>query len=222
MVSVRIAITHAQWDEERRGYMAAITRRLGCLPYEVVKDYDRVYWHTARRAWEISRTMDETHLLVLSDDMLPCDNFCRLLNGALAARPTDIIAIFSMRQALPEARQAGLHWVRTSEGAWGGSMVMPAALWHDLLVWERANVQPGYPHDDSRIKLYAENHGLPIMLTAPALVQHLGAATSLLGFSNSRRVASWLADGSDIDWNTDALPRAGGSISHWKQEALIS
>lgn len=153
--------------------------------------------------------------------MLPCPNFLSLLNGAVEARPDSMICFFSMRGVLLEAKDQGLSWIETENGLWGGAMVMPTDYIPQWLKWERANVKPDYPWDDTRMKLWAEHAVIPRFITAPSLAQHEGAAVSLVGNANRRRVSPWVSDGSPVDWSTDAIRRKAYIPQSLKDEALL-
>src|SRR5438270_2014688 len=106
---------------------------------------------------------------------------------------------------LREARDKGFAWIKTPDGAAGGATLMPIDLAWDFLLWEGREIDPAYPHDDVRIKLYAWKEKLDIWITAPSLCQHEGVE-SLMGHPKSiggkPRRSAWVADSTQrIEWD---------------------
>jgi hypothetical protein len=81
------------------------------------------------------------------------------------------------------------------------------AYWRAMGVFERRYVKDDRRHqsDDTRIALWVKHTRLPIYMTAPCLVEHVAPADSLIGHNNRKRVATWLADGSPIDWMSGTI-----------------
>src|SRR5438445_11959069 len=108
----------------------------------------------------------------MADDQIPCPGFLSYLYGAVDYERDAIIAYWTMRNTpLREARDKDFSWIKTPDGAAGGATVMPIDLMWDFLLWEGREIDPAYPHDDVRIKLYAWKEKLDIWITAPSLSQ---------------------------------------------------
>jgi hypothetical protein len=210
VIDLRVAITHYPVGD-RPGWLQ---EQLGLLERRPNVCVDTVGYRLEnyRCAWDVA-LRGGTHLAVLSDDMLPCPNFEAQLAAALRVRPRSVICLFTMRQILEDARELGYSWIETDNCAWGGAMVMPCDLWTEMATWERWNVIDDAEHqsDDTRIALWVRATKRRIYLTAPSLVQHVGAGASTVGHSNVRRVSSWVADMEPIDWDTPSL--RGGSCA---------
>jgi hypothetical protein len=209
-----VMIQHSPWDEQRRAWVIEQRRRIPCA--EVVEDTCRSgSWPTYREAWlkGLLRAEREgkTHVLVLTDDMVPCPNFCELASGAVSARPDMPISFFSMRRCIREALEDGLHWVQINDGFWGGASLLPAADIAAFLRWETETIDPDYRSADRRVAAWILETGRCVNVTAPSLLEHAGAAHSTIGNSNWRRHATAFATGRPIDWKTEAL-RASGTL----------
>ena len=215
MIVLSAAISHADWIEQRRIWAREIQR---AVPGAVlVRDTKRNLWDTTKRTWhQALRKRNVTHVVAMQDDMLPCPNFLSLLYGALEARPAAIVCYFSMRQALLTAQAQGISWLYGPDCTWGGTTVLPSDLAIEFLLWERKNIDPMFKSADRRLVLFCREHGLPVYVTAPSLVQHEGAEQSLIGHpakvGNLTRRSPWVSDGSFVAWDTTGVLRLSGTV----------
>lgn len=171
-------------------------------------------WPTARRAW-LNYPKTATHRLVIQDDVFPCVDFLTGAAAALAARPDVPVSFYANRQAIGEAREKGVHWAAINDGCWGQAMCLPTTLIPSLMEWVDHHIDPSFKHDDTRITMWCLETGQRVWCTAPSLVEHIGAAHSILGQSNKNRVARWFigADESalSIPWETPGHVKGPGS-----------
>lgn len=165
-------------------------------------------WPTIRRAWLTAISVpDATHAMVWNDDMSAVPDFWDGAKEAIATKPDSTISYFSMRRvAVTKARDKGLSWTASDTYTGGGCLVMPVEVARDWLRWDAAHMDQSYPHDDWRISMYHVKHGKLIWSTVPCLMEHAGAAQSMLGHGGDmRRTAAWLAtSGKGIDWSLGA------------------
>lgn len=200
-----------------------VARQRALLPQvEVIRDPEREgVWPTTLRAYErldVFAPPGTTHVLVLQDDMLPCDDFDEHLTAALTAVPEAPVALFTMRKVIDEALAEGKHWAVTGDGTWGGSTALPHPWVRPFIDWAIECVEPGYKHDDRRLAAWLHWTGrTPVWHTAPPLLQHVGAGESLLGQSNATRVsrAFLLHPPEPFDWTRgiDAPAKGAGMSS---------
>jgi hypothetical protein len=215
-----IVLWHSAFNVQRRLRRVEIEQKLGGyrafdragVNYSVSADpVGWGCWPSWRKAALVSlRDPAATHHLILGDDMLPCRGFLAAVTGVIAAAPDHWINLFSMRGSQAEARAAGLHWVVSAEGLWGGSYIVPTERLGAFLEWERQVCDPKQKNlADYRASLYVQLMGQRVWQTAPSLVQHIEPSGSLVGHNNARRVAGWFVDDgsvADIDWTLPERP----------------
>lgn len=205
-VSIGVTIVHAPWDARRRAWVAGIRREMpGAV---VVPDNDRRgLWHTCKRGWMAAAlARGATHALPLADDMLPVRGCMASLRNAVAVQPEAILVLHTARPTVVAAAlESGTRWATGQNAVWGGAMLMPAPWVFDFLKWEAANIKPDYPHDDTRLKLWAMTHDRPVYVLVPSLVEHVGWDASIVGHGLLNRRTILLADdAAAIDWSVGA------------------
>ena len=66
-------------------------------------------------------------------------------------------------------------------------------------------MDPQYPHDDGRLAMWAIINQIKVWVTVPSLLEHAGAARSVMGHSGGitrNRVAAWYDERpGSIDWS---------------------
>jgi hypothetical protein len=197
------------------------TIREKTVSFHIERDTEkRGVWPTVRRAWKRGIYSDSTHHVVLQDDALASKNFLETARTLCALKPDDLICYFSIRKAATDCQAAGKHWFTTNEGAFGISLCFPKPFLRGLLEWEKKNVDPACPHDDTRVANYLRwgpGKGKKVWHPCPSLIEHAAPADSVLGHNNSNRVAKvWVGtrDPLTIDWAKDAEdPHVGGGSS---------
>jgi hypothetical protein len=217
-VSIALSVIHAAWSPARRVMMMDLERKIGgrsvieseTVGYRVSKDMDkRGVWPPAKAAWQFVASTSATHGLVIQDDAIPCTDFLKGVRQAISERPDDPICYWSMRRnIISRARDQGSSWFTSADAVMGIALSMPVPMISDFLCWQAQHVDPALPDDDRRLCLYLV-YGAKRRLwtTVPSLVEHAAPSESLLGNGNSRRVATWWADGTSattIDWSQGA------------------
>jgi FAD/FMN-containing dehydrogenase len=134
-------------------------------------------WANARECWldgayDGARRRDVTHVLVCHDDAIPTQGLAESIRSAVAARPHDIISLFSTRSELSEWGPRGYSWIAYSTFCWGLGVVMPVAIARHFVEWCDYHIDPAWRADDTRITLYACANERLIYCTAPSLLQH--------------------------------------------------
>lgn len=173
---------------DRAEFVARMQSALG-VEVPVVWEEGRGMWDTGRRAWEYPT--DATHRIVLQDDLGICQDFLAAAERIAAVHPAAPVSFYANRQAVDDARAAGVHWALISAGCWGQALMLPAALGRDFTVWADRVLAADLKTYDGRMAMFLLARKMPVWCTVPSLVEHLGAADSLIGFSNKRRVARW-------------------------------
>lgn len=177
-------------------------------------------WRTYRHALETIPRGNDTHLLILQDDVLLCDHFVPAVHAAIAARPDRLLSFFVAGQpfdhveAVWKASALGEHWAVLPNERW-----CPAIA----LAWPRRHIAPCLAYvdtkkwpvtfraDDEIIGRYLREGALECALASvPSLVEHpdlvpsIVAARRASGGINPNRIATcFIQDGcnaAEIDW----------------------
>jgi hypothetical protein len=151
---------------------------------------------------------------VLQDDVKVCRGFYETMLALAAARPDDPISGFLPRASVDKAHQLGLRWVRTRRFLWGQCLMMPRDLGDAAVEWIDRNEggeisarDDWRSHDDVRLASFFSASRLPVYVTVPNVVEHIGDELgSVLGHhgpAGKRRARVWLGDqpGTEVDWS---------------------
>lgn len=208
-VSLEVAIAHCPWDAERRANLVAMRRRMESAQAErgrhihISNDVEGPgnlgcrgnIMRSIRMAALAANANGSTHILSMSDDMLPCADFIPTLEDAISVHPDAMIGLYCARPGTLEAVQAGHPWVRTRSGIAGGSIVAPAGWFSRCAEWVEANLHRDktcicHGWDDYPIAMYGRSiEPIEFWLTAPSLVQHMSPSTSVMKHNNANRVS---------------------------------
>jgi len=201
---------HASFDKQRRDAVQQLQFQLfsqGCeenwLSLSVTKDnVGRGSWWTAKKCWEAGSTSNASHHLLLQDDIVVCNNFVNGVKKVIDAYPDEIISLFhGPRKSFNNSARWGL-----SEGVWGQGVVMPVPMVQEFLKWESENISTDFPHDDSRVSLFAIKTKRYVKVPFPNLINHRDIEVkSVLGHKWIRpRISSDFMgerNPEDFDWN---------------------
>lgn len=226
-VNLSICIAHAAHRPERKDTLRRLMSSIELGPGDSLAIEDRP--GTPReyldRQWEKALAGDDTkptptHVVLLNDDVVPCENFIETLRAAIAARPGEIIALTNHHEdAAPQAKKRDLRWLVTADMLVGQAYVVPrgtlieALSWGQKhLKWERRDLDPNhrlYLSEEHILITYALCHDRRIWHTIPALVDHAPEheAPSLFGHAGdwARRVIVPPRTPMPTDWDTDAV-----------------
>lgn len=181
------AVMHVPDSAVRRAMLSGLLIRMGqdvvrdrLDGFTVVKDAKREgVWPTARKAW-LSAAGSATHHLVIQDDAILCLDFIIGVERLVECAPESPILMYDMTKATTEALSKGTNWIVRSSMSTALAVVMPVDMAIAAIKWADANVVPSLVHDDVRFSMYFQDHKIPILSTAPSLVDH-GGDESLVG-----------------------------------------
>ena len=168
-------------------------------------------WNGAKTTL-LSYNKTHTHMLVLQDDVLPCKDFIKTVEKIIEILPDQPITLFSNKEAILEAKNRGINWVKLRKWLMAQTYIMPISIIEDFLIWEARHIKPEIYYDDNRWAMYFFYHKKRVWATAPSLVEHLGwNNTSLRNYTPSfifeprNRMAKWFIgfenSGLSIDWS---------------------
>ena len=213
--TIRYACTHVPGDPVRD---ATVARQLELIPDLIIVEDSALsgVWPTTEVAYLkcLADLKGATHILILQDDMYPCDTFIENARLAATAVPNKPVQLFSMRKGIQEAAARGDRWVRSPCGVWGGSTILPVEWIQPFLKWIRKCVRPDAPGtDDGRLGLYLHANNLgDTWHTCPPLLQHVCAPASLIAHNNATRISSaYRRDQPVYDWTVVGDPPTQGS-----------
>jgi len=124
-----------------------------------------------------------THLCILQDDVLPCTNFEKRVEDAVAGRPADVISLFvgglsgRTQKEFLVALKSGNPWsqVYFREIHHVVATVWPVKMAQDFLDWFATARVPGPKNprsDDAVVGYWARKNRITFWATVPCLVEH--------------------------------------------------
>lgn len=164
-----------------------------------------------------------THRLCIQDDALPCAEFCKLAEAAIAERPEDLIAFFVPGRTLYRRMMAKVHakgerwwqmpntnWVPTVALSWPVELAADFVAYGEQITETREHRGLTTQADDPYVGAWRMARKVAVWATVPCLVQHPDVEESLFrpGFkgkagANRARVAALYVD--DCDQPTERL-----------------
>lgn len=207
---------------KRRDHVEQMIPKLdiGKRSFQVVYDHhSEGLWANAQRAW---RAYDPkaTHHLVIQDDLAVCKDLIAGAEKALAVAPRGVVSLFSGSGMIKDALERDVSWAVTPTVSWAQALTLPVDMIEPWLDWCLVNVRQHYKYDDARLAMYCLEHDLRVWHTCPTLVEHLGAAESLIGGAASiggrpRHGVAFIGEDRsalEIDWKKGAEkpPRYSG------------
>lgn len=163
-------------------------------------------WHLARWALEDAIKEGADYVCVLQDDCLPCWDFDTVLRKVLEAQPDEAICLYSNNNRAHEARQNGMSWYTSLNGA--VQVTLPVKLAKEFLEFvDRYHPKaPEFP-EDTNLDIFCMATKRLIWTTAVSLIDHQNPP-SLQGHDDHdfrRPAIPPYEDMGQIDWKTNAL-----------------
>ena len=155
---------------------------------------------------------NNSHVLVLQDDVLPCRDLLRTATKLIELIPDKPISLFTNRDPVMTARAFGKHWMTVKTWFMSQAYILPSEFIKDFLAWDEIHYRTDKRKaDDEHLALYCYYNEIPVWTTSPSLVDHLGWRTTTIGDRNNKdylemthRVAKEFIgfenSGLDIDW----------------------
>lgn len=166
-------------------------------------------WQCCRHVL-LSAEDDETHLLVLQDDVLPCKDFLLTVDYLIKQRPDEHISIFSNHDNIDIAYAEKINWLKLRVWFMAQAYIIPVKRAKEMVAWIDENVKSDVALDDDRMATYIWFNQLFVYVTVPSLVEHIGwNDTTLRVYKNdlkkkvhrmARRFIGFEKSGMDINW----------------------
>ena len=153
-------------------------------------------WRAAREGWLCwhngmvdlyEEAQTASHIVVLQDDVLPCDDFVPRVKAALDEEPWAVVTFFSRNRKVQESAVRGKRWatIPASQFLMAQAVAIPLE-WVQGFV-DFADYCDPVLGDDARIKRWCREARRPIMATVPSLVEHAEVASCIKGRSTRRQ-----------------------------------
>lgn len=213
---------HVRWMEGELSRLIAEARALGChtLPPFVSVDTDsKGCWWNNRRCWQtlLHSRIKATHCLVVQDDVKFCRGFIKAVHKIIEVRPDGPVGFYMSRHAVTVAREADVRWLASKNFLSSIATLIPAPLVAEALDWIAATSATNKEllaewshHDDVRFNAFFKAKNIPVHVTIPNLVEHVGHQEAIGSVLNhygaiDRRMSRWYIgddiDASEIDWD---------------------
>jgi hypothetical protein len=208
-VKLAVATIHCPVNSQRMDWLYDQEKVLANDPrvtWFVSEDlYRNGVWWNYRQAAERLVTTGATHVLVLQDDLLLCDNFLDGCFRLIELKPDRLVSIFYMRPKVALAcEEADTGWFVGIDLVYGGQFLCPIEFLRDFLPWVDRYVRPELKHDDVRWRIWSRySPASPREVWTPvgSLLQHRGRGRSLMGHNNpGNRAPRFCGDANDVDW----------------------
>lgn len=187
-----------QHHPSRAYLLARLLPRLG-TDYRVV--IDPMAAHPFRSAWHAyhacleSLALDDTHLLIIQDDAIPCDGYIDALHAAISSQPDRVIVTCVCGNAKRNCRRmylacdAGYSFAELDANEWCPTVATcyPAEVVYRLRDWIARRTMPEFQQaDDSVIGEFLLSSGIGALMTVPSLVDHPDDTVSLVAPDDTR------------------------------------
>lgn len=162
----------------------------------------------ARFVWRQPIKNDESHRLVLQDDVWPCNNFIANCKQIIANYPDAIIGLFPNADLslTPSLREKTARFIKSKTSPYwhvrfitGAGIIMPSKYIDDCWSWIDSN-RPDEVDDDRAITDYAKAHKIELLTTIPVLIQHIGDI-SVVNANRSVRRTQFFEDDPSPNWD---------------------
>lgn len=216
MVEVRARV---QAHPSRAHLLPDLLNRLEPLPVEVFTHESHPPSPWAGYKLCLADIPDCSHLLVVQDDTVPCENFAQAAQAVAAAQPDHPVCLYLSRlprDASSRAEKAMKMNRRYIQLSWRSFLPIVAVLWPRAKAAEFAEWADQHPQlpgqreprsDDAMAGMWKMRERQTVLATVPSLVEHPDREPSIIGKraawgKDKGRCALLLAeDGLAFDWS---------------------
>jgi len=187
-------------------------------------------WNCAKNCL-LSAEPEETHLVIMQDDILFCKDFITTINHLITLLPDEIITLFSNNEHIDLALKKNIHWLKLKVWFMAQCYIIPVKVALEMTDWIENYVKDTVQLDDDRMATYCFYTGRHVYATAPSLVEHLGFAhTTLRSYTDdfklkslhrlARKFIGFETSGMSIDWRNTI--QSALIISEGKESQFIN
>lgn len=164
-------------------------------------------WPSTRKLMVQLIQQKADYLILCQEDILPCDKFMQRIRQVINAIPDKIISLYHPRAWKDRTEYAIKHgesWITSHNHPGSPCMIFPHQTAVEFLLWESQHIDDGVKYEEPRLWAFINSCGDGLFYsTRPALVQHLGAEVSSLGFNHKGKITDDFIDdlpSPEIDW----------------------
>ena len=154
---------------------------------------------------------DDTHMLIVQDDVLPCKHLTETAERLAELRPNNPITLFTNRPRVEQCKAQGLPWLRVGKWLMTQAYIVPIPMIVEFLKYCDEHIDDKIYYDDNRWAMFCWYNKIDVFATAPSLVEHLGWNSTSHGHYNADhdfeprlRMAKWFLgfenSGMDVNW----------------------
>jgi hypothetical protein len=210
-ISVEACILHYE-TEDRKANPGIIAQLLG-VDVKVYTSYEPIgTWRAARHAM-LHINQISSHILILENDVIPCQNVMPAVAKIASLLPDDVISLFAGAPVTRKAYTEGRHLFRQDGSTSGQALLIPRSLIGGIIEWGAKNdskiSRPSHAGLDLRVIGYLMESGKTPIHTAPCLVEYVGVKSTMgnrfTGNRWSKTAAVFLGvdfDAMTIDWES--------------------
>lgn len=139
--------------------------------------------YTAKKAWLSPIAKDESHRLVVQDDIEVCDDFVKIVQQIINAHPDKVISLFPYRyqRKIIELENINTPYI-TANIMSGCAIIMPTKYIQECFEWIDSNCTS--TEDDWCINEFCKYKKIDVITTIPSIVQHIGNVSLIGHISN--------------------------------------
>ena len=154
----------------------------------------------ALRIWGTPLEHDETHLLVLQDDVEVVDDFVEIANICINQFPKAIFGYFNYVLRNEDKINNSPYVLMRNCNVKGESILMPKEYINGYIAFYEENLKAlNYPHDDATCRMYALLNDIPVFSTIPCLVNNLCPTDSVMGHNDANHYSRvWMGKTVDV------------------------
>lgn len=150
---------------------------------------------------KLSTLSNISHVIILQDDALPCDNFQEICDNIIQSHPNDVIGLFPY-DFLDDEVQIDKNSVSPyyDVGKLSGvGVIIPTIYVEHYLKYLKQNGDKFNRQDDLALYSFCKENNIQMLQTVPAVVQHIGDQ-SIFDKKNSIRRSKYFYQDNNIDW----------------------
>lgn len=193
--------------ESRKEMAESLRDKIGLTDEDIIYD-DRPNggnpFYTCKKAWLSPAIENETHRLVMNEDIEVCDNFQSVIEQIVPAHPDAVFTLFStaINDAYYDKFGNSLEspYIEHNNGMFGCAILMPSKYIEECFAWiDSTYLDQENIVDTQAILSFVKYKKLPLLTTVPMIVQHIGD-DSLFDPSLPIRRTTRFKENPNVDW----------------------